>query len=565
MGDVYLLQESIGALSDDLSLAMVVSVNEPSGPKNEIALVVADSMTNILREPRYLPKDVSRVARISMARNEFEAFQVVLVPLDSEIKNATWTVTDLRKDNGDGIPSSDISIQVMGYGESVKPAIQSEVDIWPIPILDFMTSVDVPRGEMQPLWVCVRTREGTMPGLYTGTFEVSADGCESKTMQVEVEVWDFAVPKEQHLLNVWGNKASAYQAIYGDRYDKEMARRIFDFLIEHRISVTTLYVHQASGKQAGAWSVAYPTLSDPKELKRLWDAGARWWNLGYYNSLNADRLKMDPEEHFKMFIDGIHEALRVADSAGWPHENMGIYLFDESSDFETVNKWALRVKKEFPAIPLMTTAYDTSFGVKDGPIDESMDIWCPLTPSYVENLETIQKGRELGKKSWWYVCCGPGNSDDLNFFCQFPAIRSRLLMGVATWKYKPDGFLYYRLSGWPKYDGPINEGPITNWKPYFVPDGDGELICPGPNGPLSTLQFENLRDGIEDYEYYWVLNDLIRRAQEAGLSVENESALLGVPGDLLESITVYSEDPSRLRTQRQRIAEAIVGLKARMR
>jgi len=561
-----LVQEGIKTLPDELALARIAASKEEAGADTDFGLELADSMTNVLREPRYLSETVSEVARISMAKNEFEALQIILVPMDDDIKGATWTVTDLRNEKGECIPSSDISIQVMGYMKSRRPAVTSNAEWWPVPILDFMKSVNVARGEVQPLWFCVRTRENTKSGSYAGTLQVAAEGCEPKKMKIEIEVWDFAVPKEQHLLTVWGNNEPTFEKVYGERYNKDMARRMFDFLIEHRLAVTTLYAQQAAGEPKSEAYIGYSHLSDPAELKRLWEAGSRWWNLGYLHPVFAQRAGKSMDEYVPAFMEMIKESLRVADAADWPRSNMMIYFFDETNDFEQLDRAAAKVKKAFPDIPLMTTAYDRSYGVKNGPIDNSIDIWCPLTPRYVEDWELIKEGRKLGKKVWWYVCCGPKGNKDLNFFCQFPAIRSRLLMGAATWKYQPDGFLYYRISGWRDYGKPIDSGPFVDWKPYFLPgpDGDGELICPGPNGALSTLQFENIRDGIEDYEYYWVLQDLISRAREAGLDVQDEVPLLEVPPDWLESITVYSEDPNRLRAERKRIAEAIVALKERL-
>jgi hypothetical protein len=132
-------------------------------------------------------------------------------------------------------------------------------------------------------------------------------------------------------------------------------------------------------------------------------------------------------------------------------------------------------------------------------------------------------------------------------------------MGAAAWKYRPDGFLYYRVTGWRNYKKPIDKGPLTNWEPYYLPgpDGDGELVCPGPNGPLTTLPFENIRDGIEDYEYYWVLRDRVEKAGQAGRDVTAARALLEIPKGLLSSLTSYTQDPARLRAERRKVAEAI--------
>ena len=553
-------------ISDRLTVARAAAANDARGQATDFALGVADSMTNVVREPGLFDGEFAPAARLELAKNEFEAVQVVIVPIDADVSGATWAVTDLRGPGAATIPAQDVAVHVVGYMKKIKPAIAApgfeEVDWWPAPILDFLDSVDVARGEVQPLWVCVRTREDTPAGVYRGTLQVKAASAQPKTIEVEVRVFDFAVPKEQHVLTVWGNNEPTYKKVYGDRYDKDMARAMFDFLIERRLAVNTLYSSQSAGEPGVAGIVGYPTLSDPEELKRLWEAGSRWWNLGYLHPVHAKSVNMELDAYVPEFIEMMRESLKVADAAGWPHSNLGIYFFDETRDFEGLQRAASQVKQAFPDIPLMTTGYDRSYGVKDGPIDEAIDIWCPLTPRFALDQEVIEEGRKLGKKAWWYVCCGPCGKRDLNFFCQYPAIRPRLLMGAATWKYQPDGFLYYRISGWRDYEEPMDTGPLTDWKPYHLPgpDGDGLLILPGPTGPLSTLQFENIRDGLEDYEYYWVLQDRVERVRKAGVDAEEDAALLTVPTDLLTSLFEYSEDPARLRAERRRIAEAIVRL-----
>ena len=87
-------------------------------------------------------------------------------------------------------------------------------------------------------------------------------------------------------------------------------------------------------------------------------------------------------------------------------------------------------------------------------------------------------------------------------------MRSRLLMGTAAWKHKVDMYLYYELGSWSPFFS------VGGYRPMGQPDGvtptlevldmryasasyDGEamLILPGPEGMLSTLHFDSLRDG----------------------------------------------------------------------
>jgi len=560
--DLQTLEEALSRAYDNLTAARAAAANQKRGLATDYALGVADSMTNVLRLPGMFEGEFPDSATIAMARNEFEPLQIVLVPIDDPLEIVRWSATPLQGPDGAVIPAEDVAISVMGYAKKIKPAINTEVEWWPVPILDFMASVDVPAGEVQSLWVCVRTRETTPPGVYHGAIKIAPANVPAKTIGLEVEVWDFDVPKEQHLLTVWGNNEKTFRGIYGDRFDDAMAHAMFRFFLDHRLAVNTLYMPQSAGKPI-VLDVGYPTLSEPAELRALWDAGSRWWNLGYLHPTFAKEAGLSFDDYIPRFIEMMRESLRVAQEAGWPKTNLAIYCFDEAKEMDAVAKAAAKLKEAFPDIALMTTAYDRSYGVKGGPLDAAMDIWCPLTPRYAEDWELIKEGRAKGKKAWWYVCCGPAGSH-LNFFSQFPAIRPRLLMGAATWKYQPDGFLYYRVSGWRNYEKPIGSGPLANdYRPYYLPgpDGDGELICPGPNGPLSTLQFENIRDGIEDYEYYWVLQNLVSKVQATGRTAESEARLLTIPEDLLASLTEYTGEPARLRAERRSIAEAIVRLK----
>ena len=51
------------------------------------------------------------------------------------------------------------------------------------------------------------------------------------------------------------------------------------------------------------------------------------------------------------------------------------------------------------------------------------------------------------------------------------------------------------------------------------PYGDGWLTYPGPNGePLSSVRFDNLRDGFEDAELLQLLKERGREAQARALA-----------------------------------------------
>jgi len=85
-----------------------------------------------------------------------------------------------------------------------------------------------------------------------------------------------------------------------------------------------------------------------------------------------------------------------------------------------------------------------------------------------------------------------------------------------------NGILYWATNFWNQTPDPWLD-PVTFISGFecsggYVLNGEGSLIYPGdharrytgqPNvtGPVSSIRFELLREGIEDYEYLWMLKN----------------------------------------------------------
>ena len=228
----------------------------------------------------------------------------------------------------------------------------------------------------------------------------------------------------------------------------------------------------------------------------------------------------------------------------------------------------------------MTTAKDSSFGLSTG-LRSAVDIWVPVTTAY--DLAAAQQLRAEGKDMWWDIAIGPDHPY-INFFVEYPAIEPRLLMGAMAYKYQSGGFLYYSIARWPRWDDewspllqennylnvPITSGPYTDWFPKSFGagtgnNGDGSLFCAGPDGPLPTIRTENIRDGLEDYEYLNLLADLVEALQARGSLTPEEltwisssQQLLAVPSNIVGSLTNYTRVPGQLENYREQLATNIL-------
>lgn len=130
----------------------------------------------------YEPLEAARMktARVSLARNEFEAVQIVLRATGGDSADVKIDIGELRDTKtGSVFPSSDITMWQESYVE-VFSLWNSEQQLgwWPDPLIPMTseTGLNVKSGQNQPVLLRFHTKENTSPGKYRGKITVRADG-----------------------------------------------------------------------------------------------------------------------------------------------------------------------------------------------------------------------------------------------------------------------------------------------------------------------------------------------------------------------------------------------------
>jgi hypothetical protein len=264
------------------------------------------------------------------------------------------------------------------------------------------------------------------------------------------------------------------------------------------------------------------------------------------------------------------------------------YWFDEPDpkDYAFVRAGMERIKKHAPGLTNMLTEEPNE--ALAGPID----IWCPVTPNY--RKADAEQRRSQGERLWWYVCCGP-KAPYCTLFIDHPATELRVWLW-QTWQRNIAGILIWSTNYWTSdtafpgafqnpYDDPMGYvsgyGVPRGTKQYWG-NGDGRFVyppeaaaVPGKSGPaavfeppVSSIRWEMLREGVEDYEFLHLLRDLIGRRAAAlagdaaapGVSparLDELRRLLDVPEDITRDMTKFTSDPAPLYARRRQIATAI--------
>jgi len=202
-----------------------------------------------------------------------------------------------------------------------------------------------------------------------------------------------------------------------------------------------------------------------------------------------------------------------------------------------------------------------------------VNTWCVPVGDYTDRCRERQR---QGDEIWWYLCCGP-RAPFFGLFIDHPATDFRTWLW-ASYKYGVTGILIWETVYWssgtafpdslqnPWEDpmGYVSSADLAPGTRSYWGNGDGRLWYPNnrrvgedrtpyTDGPVPSLRVEVLREGIEDYEYLYRLEQLCKRP---GAPAEAK-ALLKVPKDIITDLTHYSFDPAPIMRHREKVARMI--------
>jgi hypothetical protein len=278
---------------------------------------------------------------------------------------------------------------------------------------------------------------------------------------------------------------------------------------------------------------------------------------------------------FRSYVQAVQEHLR---EKGWLNEAF-VYWFDEPDpkDYEFVMNGFRKLKEAAPDLTRMLTE-QVEPALIGGP-----NLWCPVSPEF--RSEPAAERRNAGDHFWWYVCTGP-KAPYCTLFIDHPATELRVWLW-QTWQRKIEGTLVWQTNYWtsscayPDADKPQNpyEDPMGWVSGYSTPagtrapwgNGDGRFVYPPEaaadahpkepvlEGPVDSIRWEMLRDGIEDYEYLVILRDLLKSGGDKLPAAERQryAALLEVPEDITADMTTFTKDPAPIEVRREEVAKAI--------
>jgi len=349
--------------------------------------------------------------------------------------------------------------------------------------------VDVPATTTQRFWLTVHVPQDARPGVYRGPLCVQCDGRSVAEMRFEIEVLPIKLADPEGM--------SYYEFCPGNlppyAKNQEYQRKIFDDMRAHGMTTATLYQYPYR-KSDGAWINLDTELGFSNTLANLKRAGLPRGGrplLWIGTAQNGDgqiyaKILRDMKKR-----DGAELLLYVADEPETPErQKTARAVFAKIDAFRKVH----------PELKVRTV---TALGDQGAAaVGDLYDVWVysahRVTPAVVD------RAHHAAKELWSYIC-------DL---CAVDAINHRYYYGYWAWKAGVQG-----CANW-DYADPHFHTRYGNKLPWeMLAEHEGEYIpyyclaMPEPGGPVPTIGWESVREGIDDYRYLLSLRKLVDQAR----------------------------------------------------
>ncbi len=542
---------------------------------------------------RAVPKTTGTAAQMAACRDDREAIQVV-VRGEKDLSNLSARMSDLRGPDGATIPAGNVKVLRAYYHLVSYPTDYLGIrDFWPDALPALSKPIDLKAGENQPLWILVHVPKNAKAGDYQGQLKIMADGFDA-SVPIELKVWDFTLPEKNHLATAYGFSAGNVFRYHNAKTEADKRKLVdlyFQSFAEHRLSpycptpldpIRVKFLPKADPPRAEVDFTAFDrTMEQAIEKYHFthFRLPIQGMGGGTFHSRHPGKIhgfSDDTPEYKAMFSSYVKQIESHLKEKGWL-DMAYVYWFDEPDpkDYAFVSKGMQKLKKNAPGIPTMLTEQP------EGEL-KGVDIWCPVTESYQN--DTAQKLIRQGAKFWWYVCTGP-KAPYCTLFIDHPAVELRTWHWQA-WKRNIVGSLVWQSTYWTssaaypdKAQNPY-EDPMGYVSGYSTPkgtkrhwgNGDGRFFYPPlaaaepgltdgvvMEGPASSIRLEMLREGVEDWEYLYMLRELVeaKRASLSAEEVKEYEALLQVPESITTDLTHFETLPEPIYQRRAKIAEAI--------
>jgi len=581
-----------------------IACRAPAGPRvlvlDDAVKMGADGrLMSLVDLPGYLdanPAWNGHAITLQGARGETVAFQVVVRAGREPLEGVQLRLSGLRREGGGEIAADRLAVfrewylrvtlpttspgGSAGAGEYPDALIPAATPGWGLP-------VPVAAGRAQGIWVDCAIPRDAGPGHYRGRVEVLAGQRSLASLEVRLEVYGFALPRERHLrwrtgYSDWETLPQALGIAPESPAWLELEADLYRLAWEqHRLAPTTHY-----------HDLPLPTRGSGPGLAIDWTAFDRRFGRYLDGSAFADGVPLNvfslpinlhcgwPGRRYAAEAARVDAALLEAaarqvarhwDEKGWRLDDAFVYVADEPGpdQFPGVRKALAALRAGDPRLRT-SVAFYREFGRDPAALAKAfgglVTQW-DVAGDYLDP-EALRSRQAAGETVGFYqggepFQGGEALDDDGLALTTWPWI---------AWRYRLDHLFLYNMTEWTYFrldraqvpwasskreiwENPLNQSWQTN--------SQGVLLYPGSyvgiRGVVASMRLKQVRRGLQDYEYLWLAAQAGAGAQADAVArrlVPRALHEAGPPGELGPR-GPWERDPRAWQAARRELAAAI--------
>lgn len=459
-----------------------------------------------------------------------------------KIKNLKIITAQLKDQHGNIIPRTAVTTGFIEYvmtdefkdGCGYRNSRDFDSSLVADRINTTMQSATVAAETVQPVWLSIKVPAGSIPGEYAGTLTIEAE--KKYTLGISLTVINKTLPPARdwkYQLDLWQHPAAiarVHQVKLWSNAHFNLMRKYYTMLAEAgQKNITASIVNEPWGHQTyddypslikwtkkknGTWAYDY-SLFD-KYVSFVMSCGIK----GRINCYSMIPWKIA----FTYYDEALQKEAVFAEAVGTPAYDQfwSIMLTDftrhlkqkkwfdittiamDERPMEAMQSVIALLKKIDPAWKI------TLAGNYHPEIENDIYDYC-IASRWLFPEDVLAKRKREGKISTWYTCCTEPYPNGFSF----SPPDEHVWMGWYTAATEMDGYLRWAFNSWTK--DPLRDSRFTAW-----PAGDTYQVYPGP---LSSIRFEKMIEGIQDYEKIQLLRDEYKITKQTAKLNELEAAL----------------------------------------
>jgi hypothetical protein len=521
------------------------------------------------------------------AGNEYQAAQVVVSGAGPRTVSLTWSAGTAP------LLSRNSTLSRVGYVTTVTASSYAKTTpgTYPDPLLptQFGRAISVP-AYATAFYVLVHVPAGTVSGDYAGTLLVSEDG-QVTTVPVTLHVWAFSLPADRvstcFPISLGHVRDSLHGAI---PWTYQNQKKVFDahyaMFAQHGIAPAMLNPIPSYIPSSGHAKLDYagpllgqylnPSANGPGFSATRVPLDTHW---------PIERPSMPGNSKVRTYLTDLFNYYKAN---GWQDKTY-TWVYDEPGGKQErlAGKVAQLVHQASAAAgfherTLVTDEPRYKTVTRHGPntfLFKDIDIWATRIYRFWDDLAGIQAQQAAGKQVWMYTYAWNPHTAAAPTFLIDESLAEEHSIFWMMYKWNATGLLYWQTNRW------ISAGGGAYRDPYQHPlsfrgkvlkfNGEGSLIYPGYEPslgltdpfapPVSSLRFEALRDGTQEYAYLQMAGSsaipLAERADMTGLARTLANSAAYFPASYKHkrqyNLPEFQRDPSFYANARIRLGAEI--------